>query len=100
VLIHVDTEKSELPVDSRFAYAVSRAQHYAHIYTNDGSRLSCSLSRESSQRTATEVQQELAAPKAEPVIHPHMILPCAFEQHMAGMHGADAPKIASIARSC
>jgi hypothetical protein len=35
--------------------------------TNDGSRLSCSLSRESSQRTATEVQQEPAAPKAEPV---------------------------------
>ena len=25
---------------------------------------------------------------------PHMIRPCAFAQHMAGMHGADAPKIA------
>ena len=67
-LIYVDTEKSELLINSRFAYvSVSRAQHDAHIYTNDGSRLSCSLSRESSQRTATEVQQELAAPKAEPV---------------------------------
>lgn len=68
VLIHVDTEKSELLVNNRFAYvSVSRAQHDAHIYTNDGSKLSRSLSRESSQRTATEVEQELAAPKAEPV---------------------------------
>jgi conjugative relaxase-like TrwC/TraI family protein len=67
VLIHVDTEKSELLVNNRFAYvSVSRAQHDAHIYTNDGSKLSRSLSRESSQRTATEVDQELAAPKAEP----------------------------------
>ncbi len=68
VLIHVDTEKSELLVNNRFAYvSVSRAQHDAHIYTNDGSKLSRSLSRESSQRTATEVEQELAVPKAEPV---------------------------------
>jgi ATP-dependent exoDNAse (exonuclease V) alpha subunit len=68
VLIHVDTEKSELLVNNRFAYvSVSRAQHDAHIYTNDGSELSRSLSRESSQRTATEVSQELAAPKAESV---------------------------------
>jgi conjugative relaxase-like TrwC/TraI family protein len=70
VLIYVDTEKSELLVNNRFAYvSVSRAQHDAHIYTNDGSKLSRSLSRESSQRTATEVEQELAAPKAEPVSH-------------------------------
>jgi len=68
VLIHVDTEKSELLVNNRFAYvSVSRAQHDAHIYTNDWSKLSSTLSRESSQRTATEVQQELAVPKAEPV---------------------------------
>jgi ATP-dependent exoDNAse (exonuclease V) alpha subunit len=68
VLIHVDTEKSELLVNNRFAYvSVSRAQHDAHIYTNDGSKLSRSLSRESLQCTATEVEQELAAPKAEPV---------------------------------
>jgi hypothetical protein len=68
VLIHVDTEKSELLVNNRFAYvSVSRAQHDVHIYTNDGSKLSRSLSRESSQRTATEVEQDLAAPKAEPV---------------------------------
>ena len=68
VLIHVDTEKSELLVNNRFAYVSgSRAQHDAHIYTNDGSKLSRSLSRESPQRTATEVEQELAAPKAESV---------------------------------
>ena len=68
VLIHVDTEKSQLLVNNRFAYvSVSRARHDAHIYTNDGSKLSRSLSRESSPRTATEVEQELAAPKAEPV---------------------------------
>jgi conjugative relaxase-like TrwC/TraI family protein len=67
VLVHVDTEKSELLVNNRFAYvSVSRAQHDAHIYTNDGSKLSRSLSRESSQRTAIEVEQELAGPKTEP----------------------------------
>ena len=68
VLIHVDTEKTELLVNNRFAYvSVSRAQHDAHIYTNDGGKLSRSLSRENSQRTATEVEQEMAVPKAEPI---------------------------------
>ncbi len=68
VLIHVDTEKSELLVNNRFAYvSVSRAQHDAQIYTNDGSRLARSLSRESLQRTATEVEQQPTAPKTEPV---------------------------------
>jgi hypothetical protein len=68
VLIHVDTEKSELLVNNRFAYvSVSRAQHDAQIYTNDRSQLPRSLSRESSQRTATEVEQQPAAPKTEPV---------------------------------
>ena len=68
VLIHVDTEKSELLVNNRFAYvSVSRAQHDAHIYTNDGSKLSRSLSRESSQRTATDMQvQEPAVRTIEP----------------------------------
>jgi hypothetical protein len=51
-----------------FAYvSVSRAQHDAQIYTNDGSKLSHSLRRESSQRTAAEVEQRPAAPKNEPV---------------------------------
>jgi hypothetical protein len=68
VLIHVDTEKSELLVNNRFAYvSISRARHDAHIYTNDASKLSRSLSRESSQRTATEVEQQPAAPKTEAV---------------------------------
>ena len=68
VLIHVDTEKSELWLTTRFAYvSVSRARHDAQIYTNDGSKLSHSLSRESSQRTAIEVEQQPTAPKTEPV---------------------------------
>jgi conjugative relaxase-like TrwC/TraI family protein len=67
VLIHVDTEKSELLVNGRFAYvSVSRAQHDAHIYTNDGSELSRTLSRESSQRTATDVEQQPTALKINP----------------------------------
>jgi len=62
VLVHVDTEISELLVNDRFAYvSVSRAQHDAHIYTNDGSNLSRTLSRESSQRTATDVEQQPTA---------------------------------------
>jgi conjugative relaxase-like TrwC/TraI family protein len=66
VLINVDTEKSELLVNNRFAYvSVSRAQHDAQIYTNDRSKLPRSLSRENSQRTATEVDQSLA-PRIEP----------------------------------
>jgi conjugative relaxase-like TrwC/TraI family protein len=64
VLVHVDTEKSELLVNDRFAYvSVSRAQHDAHIYTNDRSELSRTLSRESSQRTATDVEQQPTALK-------------------------------------
>jgi hypothetical protein len=71
VLIHVDTEKSELLVNNRFAYvSVSRAQNDAHIYTNDAGKLGRSLSRESSQRTATEVEQHPNAPKAEPGLVP------------------------------
>jgi ATP-dependent exoDNAse (exonuclease V) alpha subunit len=66
VLVHVDTEKSELLVNNRFAYvSVSRAQHDAHIYTNDGCTLSRSLSRESTQRTAADVRQQATPPKTE-----------------------------------
>jgi ATP-dependent exoDNAse (exonuclease V) alpha subunit len=69
VLIHVDTDKSELLVNDRFAYvSVSRAQYDARIYTNDRSKLSRSLSRDSSERTATEVQeQQPTSPKLDPV---------------------------------
>jgi ATP-dependent exoDNAse (exonuclease V) alpha subunit len=68
VLIHVDTGKSELLVNDRFAYvSVSRAQHDARIYTNDRSQLPHSLSRDNSQRTATEAQeQQSVEPKIEP----------------------------------
>jgi hypothetical protein len=62
----VDTEKSELLVNNRFAYvSVSRAQHDAHIYTNDAGKLSRSLSRETSQRTATEVEKQAVAARVE-----------------------------------
>jgi ATP-dependent exoDNAse (exonuclease V) alpha subunit len=68
VLIHADTEKSELLVNNRFAYvSVSRGQYDAQIYTNDRSELARNLSRESSQRTAIEVEQQPAVPKTEPV---------------------------------
>jgi ATP-dependent exoDNAse (exonuclease V) alpha subunit len=68
VLIHVDTDKGELLVNNRFAYvSVSRAQHDAHIYTNDGSKLPRSLNRESTQRTATGVEQQPTTSKAEPM---------------------------------
>jgi hypothetical protein len=65
VLIHVDTDKSELLVNDRFAYvSVSRGQYDAQIYTNDSSELARNLSRDNSQRTATETQQ--SASEVEP----------------------------------
>ena len=71
VLIQVDTDKSELLVNDRFAYvSVSRGQYDANIYTNDASRLSRSLSRDSSQRTATEVEQQRSVPNTEPISSP------------------------------
>jgi conjugative relaxase-like TrwC/TraI family protein len=68
VLIHVDTEKSELLVNNRFAYvSVSRGQYDAQIYTNDRSELARDLSRDSTQRTAISSQeQEQSAIKIEP----------------------------------
>jgi hypothetical protein len=69
VLIHVDTDKSELLVNNRFAYvSVSRGQYDAQIYTNDRSELARDLSRDVSQRTATgSHEQELVAQKIEAV---------------------------------
>jgi ATP-dependent exoDNAse (exonuclease V) alpha subunit len=68
VLIHVDTEKSELLVNNRFAYvSVSRGQYDAQIYTNDRSELARDLSRDLTKRTATPGKEhEPAAPKIEP----------------------------------
>jgi ATP-dependent exoDNAse (exonuclease V) alpha subunit len=80
VLINVDTEKSALLVNNRFAYvSVSRAQHDAQIYTNDGSKLSRSLSRESSHGTATEVEQQQTISKTEPA-SPRAVRPTEEEQ--------------------
>lgn len=86
VLINVDTDKSEMLVNNRFAYvSVSRAQFDAQIYTNDGGKLSHSLSRESSQLTATEVGQQPTARKAEPT-SPRGVQPSEKEQrHSLGM---------------
>ena len=86
VLINVDTEKSEMLVNNRFAYvSVSRARHDVQIYTNDGGKLSQSLSRDSSQRTATEVGQQPMAPKVEPV-SPREVGHCEEEQgHSLGI---------------
>ena len=69
VLIHVDTDKSELLVNDRFAYvSVSRGQYDAQIYTNDRSEVARNLSRDNSQRTATEVQEKRPTnPTTEPV---------------------------------
>lgn len=50
----------------RFAcVSASRAQHDAQIYTKDGDELARSLSRECSQRTTTEVEQQPASLKPE-----------------------------------
>ena len=68
VLIHVDTDKSELLVNNRFAYvSVSRGQYDAQIYTNNESELARSLSRDNSQRTATDTQEQPAAPMIDRV---------------------------------
>jgi ATP-dependent exoDNAse (exonuclease V) alpha subunit len=68
VLIHVDTEKSALLVNNRFAYvSVSRGQYDAQIYTNDRSELARDLSRDLTQRTAIPShEQEPTAAKIEP----------------------------------
>jgi ATP-dependent exoDNAse (exonuclease V) alpha subunit len=58
VLIHVDTQKSQLLVNNRFAYvSVSRAQYDAEIYTNNRSELARDLSRDLTQRTALASQE-------------------------------------------
>jgi ATP-dependent exoDNAse (exonuclease V) alpha subunit len=68
VLINVDTEKSARLVNSRLAYvSVSRGQYDAQIYTNDRCELAHSLSRDMSQRTASESQEQ--EPKAVSARH-------------------------------
>jgi ATP-dependent exoDNAse (exonuclease V) alpha subunit len=61
VLIHVDTDKCELLVNSRFAYfSVSRAQHDAQIYTNNKGELGSRLGREISHNTAVQPDEGIA----------------------------------------
>jgi ATP-dependent exoDNAse (exonuclease V) alpha subunit len=61
VLIHVDTEKGEQLVNARMAYvAVSRGRYDAEIYTNDQDQLAHHLSRDVSQRSAIEPEQDHA----------------------------------------
>jgi conjugative relaxase-like TrwC/TraI family protein len=85
VLIHVDTEKSELLVNNRFAYvSVSRSQHDAHIYTNDGGKLARSLSRDNTQRTATEVEHQATVVKNEPASL-RSVRPSEEQRHSLGM---------------
>jgi ATP-dependent exoDNAse (exonuclease V) alpha subunit len=59
VLVHVDTEQvHEQLVNSRLAYvSLSRARHDAQIYTNDAQNLGEELSRETSKRSALEVDR-------------------------------------------
>ena len=68
VLIHVDTEKSELLINNRFAYvSVSRGQYDAQIYTNDKSELGRDLSRDLTQRTAiVDHEQESKSRSLDP----------------------------------
>jgi hypothetical protein len=67
VLIHADTAKSELLINSPLAYVpVSRGQYDAQIYTNDRSELARNLSRDNSQRTATETPEQQSVPTIAP----------------------------------
>jgi hypothetical protein len=60
VLIHVDTEKSELLVNNRFAYvSISRGQYDAQIYTDNKGELARDLSRDLERPTATQQEPEL-----------------------------------------
>jgi conjugative relaxase-like TrwC/TraI family protein len=62
-LIHVDTEKGEQLVNARMAYvSVSRGRYDAEIYTNDKGELAHDLSRDVSQRTATEHEHQPGEP--------------------------------------
>ena len=60
VLVHVDTEKSELLINNRFAYvSISRGQYDAQIYTDNKGELARDLSRDLERPTATEQESEL-----------------------------------------
>jgi hypothetical protein len=56
--VHGDIEKRAVGKQPLRICCGFAAQHDAHIYTNDGSKLARSVSRESTQRTATEVERQ------------------------------------------
>jgi hypothetical protein len=62
VLIHVDTDKSELLVNNRFAYvSVSRGQYDAQIYTNDKRPLGHSSGQpETQHRNRTSTSERIS----------------------------------------
>jgi hypothetical protein len=57
VLIHLDTENSELLINHFTCVAVSHGQYDAQIYTNDRIELAHNLGRDLSRRTAPEGQE-------------------------------------------
>ena len=73
-------------VNRRLAYvAVSRARYDAQIYTNDKSELGRDLSRDVSQRTATQSQEpEPAAQKVEPAAQQTAQVPEHDQAHSIG----------------
>jgi conjugative relaxase-like TrwC/TraI family protein len=89
-LIHVDTEQGEQLVNARMAYvSVSRARYDAEIYTNDKGELAHDLSRDVSQRTATEHEHQPGEPSHE---HEHEHTHGATQEIGAASegHGANA----------
>jgi ATP-dependent exoDNAse (exonuclease V) alpha subunit len=59
VLIHVDTEKSELLVNNRFAYvSISRGRYDAQIYTDNKNELARDLSHDLARPTATQAEEQ------------------------------------------
>jgi len=59
VLIHVDTEKSELLVNNRFAYvSISRGQYEAQIYTDNKNELARDLSPDLARPTTTQAEEQ------------------------------------------
>jgi hypothetical protein len=59
VLIHVDTDKSEMLVNQRFAYvSVSRGRYDAQIYTDSKNEVARGLSRDPSRPTAIQTEEQ------------------------------------------
>jgi hypothetical protein len=56
VLVNIDTDVHPDLINSRFAYvSVSRASHYAQIYTNDVTKLATSISKDVSKASGLNI---------------------------------------------